>query len=78
MKVGKRAIHHVRTPVSYSNRKWIYAEEDRHVVVLAISGQWAMVRRPRAMPYVARVSELFDAPPTRDKSSDVGGTAHGE
>lgn len=61
MKVGKRAIHHVRHPQSFASGRWTFSDEYRAVTVLAISGKWAMVRRPRAMPYVASVSELTDA-----------------
>lgn len=34
--------------------------EHRDVVVLAVAGVWAMVRRPRCMPYVVAVRELVE------------------
>jgi len=34
--------------------------DHREVSVMAVSGRYAMVRRPRCMPYVTNVSELFE------------------
>ncbi len=68
---GKRVIHHVKTPSAYRNGVWTYSEEDRAVIVLAVSGGWAMVRRPRCVPYVARVSELAGAVDRHDGTSNA-------
>lgn len=57
VRLGK-AVHRVLCPVTYSRGKWSYREELRDVKVLAVSGAWAMVRRPRAVPYVAPIAEL--------------------
>jgi hypothetical protein len=38
------------------------AFEHRDVMLLAVSGGWAMVRRKGAMPYVCRLSELARQP----------------
>lgn len=37
--------------------------EDRRVIVMAVVGIYAMVRRPREIPYVALVKELREIEP---------------
>src|SRR3990167_6648544 len=39
---GKRAIHRATWPVSYRDRTWTYASEDRDVMVMAVVGKYAM------------------------------------
>lgn len=56
--VGKRVIHRAVTPELTSTGRWKDLTEDRVVVLLAVAKCWAMVRRPRAMPYVCHVKEL--------------------
>ena len=60
---AQRMIHRVSTPVSCDGKKWKYETEDRDVVVLAIVGKYAMVRRPRCLPYVADVKDLHEVTP---------------
>ena len=50
--VSKRVIHHAKYPTI----------EDRDVVLLAVVQCWAMVRRPKAMPYVCHIAELRHRP----------------
>lgn len=54
----RKAVHRLRVPERFELHKWIYREEIRDVTVLAIVDGWAMVRRPRAVPYVAPLKEL--------------------
>lgn len=53
----QKAIHHHPYP-SVINGKWKTLIDHRKVVVLSVTGNYAMVRRPRAMPYVAPIKEL--------------------
>lgn len=57
--MGKHRVHRCVTPDRFTGGKWTYRTEDRDVVVMAISGKWAMVRRPRCVPYVCEVKELL-------------------
>lgn len=45
-----------RSPIRW--KKWT---ERRPVLVLAINGPWAMVRRPRCAPYVCPTRDLSEA-----------------
>ena len=54
--VGKHISHICSSPESF--HKWAYSVERRDVILLALSGKWAMVRRPGCVPYVCEVSEL--------------------
>jgi hypothetical protein len=56
--VGKRVIHVCESPVAFVQSKWTYATERREVILMAVSKSWAMVRRPKAVPYVCQVREL--------------------
>jgi len=56
--VGKHVSHIHAAPETHHNGKWTYSIERRNVVLLALSGKWAMVRRPGCMPYVCEVKEL--------------------
>jgi hypothetical protein len=56
LKPGK-AIHHCTV---YGIEHGIIATriDDREVIIMAIANGYAMVRRPRCMPYVCMVDEL--------------------
>jgi hypothetical protein len=57
--VGKRCTHRFDYPVAYKDGKWISETEDRDVILMAIVNTWAMVRRPRCVPYVCHIKELI-------------------
>ena len=58
-KIGKRVIHRAVThELSEVGGKWITKPDRRNVTLMAIVKCWAMVRRPRAMPYVYHISEI--------------------
>ena len=54
----KKAIHVCTVPVNFDGHKWIYKTEEKEVLVMAIAGGYAMVRRKGCMPYVCPVKEL--------------------
>lgn len=53
----KKAIHHGKVG-HIENGKVVWKPDRRDVEVMAISGKWAMVRRPACMPYTCLASEL--------------------
>lgn len=56
---ARKMTHVVKCPKSFNARfGWSYETERRNVTVLAISGRYAMVRRPGYAPYVCPVKEL--------------------
>ena len=60
MKAGDQVIYQKRWPVSYDGKRWHERAEDIPVRILAIAGNWAMVRRPGCMPFCVMVKELKD------------------
>lgn len=54
----KKAVHIVRLADGLVDDQWTYRVERRDVRVMAVAEGYAMVRRPTAMPYVARLKEL--------------------
>lgn len=56
--ISKRVTHRAVTPETYRDGKWIDKTEDREVRLLAVVQGWAMVRRPKCMPYVCHIDEL--------------------
>lgn len=59
--VGRHLVHNSRG-VEVEGGRFVNTIDRRDVVLMAIVGGYAMVRRPRAMPYVASVNEL-EVPP---------------
>lgn len=58
--IGKHVIHRAKTPKSYEPiGGWVYDVENRDVILLAVVGNYAMVKRPRCMPYVTTLDELI-------------------
>jgi len=56
--IGKRCVHvHTRLGARRANG-WEYHTEEREVRLLAIAGNWAMVRRSGAIPYCCMLKEL--------------------
>lgn len=60
-----RRIHRCTQPDAYRGGKWTFRTEDRDVILMAVVDKWAMVRRPRCVPYVCPASELLPANPKR-------------
>lgn len=58
LRIGKHCVHRASNPVNLVNGKWQYKVEMRDVILMARSGTWAMVRRPRCAPYVCLIREL--------------------
>jgi hypothetical protein len=57
VKLPRKVIHKANVPTVVDG-KWANRIEGRRVILLAIAGKWAMVKYPRAMPYVAAVREI--------------------
>lgn len=60
--VGRHIVHRVFSPRPLTG-EWNRDYENRDVVLMAVSGAWAMVRRPGCIPYTVMVKELV--PPNR-------------
>lgn len=58
LKIGSKVIHVAKQPVIFQGMEWSYKTERRLVKLMAISGNWAMVRRPHCVPYVVALKEL--------------------
>lgn len=52
-----QAIHNYPM-VRVERGKFVPYIDKRDVVILAVSGKWAMVRRPGAVPYVAALDQI--------------------
>jgi hypothetical protein len=61
--VGRHVVHVAVTPESYSGGVWTHKTEHRDVILMAVSGKYAMVRRPGCAPYVAGLKEILPATP---------------
>jgi len=57
--IGKPVTHKATMPVGFKDGAWTYEVDHRRVILLSVSGSWAMVRRPRCCPYVAPVNEII-------------------
>lgn len=57
----EKAILKRSVPVAFDGQKWTYEIEKFEVVVLARSGNYAMVKRPLCFPFVCMQSELAAA-----------------
>lgn len=58
LKLKKTYIQTVMHPKSFKDHKWTYETERRAVVLMAIVGMHAMVRRKGCTPYVCGTKEL--------------------
>lgn len=58
LKIGNHYTQTVKNPKSFDGSKWTHDVEQRDVVLLAVSGVYAMVRRPGCMPYVCTIKDL--------------------
>jgi len=56
--IEKRVIHVAVKIDEFVDSGWTYKTDRREVVLMAVSKSWAMVRRPRAVPYVCQLKEL--------------------
>ena len=57
-RVGRHYIQRITSPDKLKAGKWTYKTEERDVILMAVSGKYAMVRRKCCSPYVCDVSEL--------------------
>ena len=55
---GKRYTQTLMNPKTFKNERWTYEVEKRDVIVMAISGKYAMVRRPKYYPYICKLKDL--------------------
>lgn len=56
--VGKHYTQTLTIPKTFKNERWIYETEKRDVILMAVSGKYAMVRRSGCMPYVCPLKDL--------------------
>jgi len=57
--IGKHVVHNSRLPAPCNYKTgWVYHEAARDVILLAVSGSWAMVRRPKCAPYCCPLKEI--------------------
>lgn len=49
-------------PISFSDGKWHYERQKFEVIVMSVVDGWAMVRRPRCVPFVERADLLHELP----------------
>jgi len=61
-KVGKKCHHVVISPSNRPCSRGIMEVDCREVTLMAVSGKWAMVRRPRCAPYVTQLVQLEPIP----------------
>lgn len=52
------AIHTRQVPVAFKGGIWLYETQEFEVRVMARADGYAMVRRPRAMPFVCQEDSL--------------------
>jgi len=63
MSVKKHYVIHACTIYKkYDGHRWIQEIEERNVELMAKAGNYAMVRRKGAMPYVAPLKEIREKP----------------
>lgn len=55
-----KAIHKTKVSSEHPEAIVLSWKELREVTVLAVSGKWAMVRRPRSVPYICPLKELVE------------------
>lgn len=65
--VGRHVVHRKISPRLKPGCGWMKETEDRDVVLMALVGAWAMVRRPKCAPYICFASELL--PPNAESSN---------
>ena len=58
MKIGTHVIHTAIRSREFIEGKWHSFTERRDVILIAVSGRHAMVKRPYCIPYVANLKEL--------------------
>lgn len=60
--MSNRWILRRTVPDKFDGKKWTHKTEEFEVIVLAIAGRYAMVRRPRCMPFVVNAKDLEAKP----------------
>ena len=58
-----KAIYRQTLPEKFDGKKWTYKTVEYEVIVMAVVGKHAMVRRPRCLPFVVDVKSLFSQKP---------------
>jgi hypothetical protein len=58
MKANDKVIYVTETPVSFKNGIWENETVQFDVRVMAVAEGYAMVRRPRCMPFVCSIKDL--------------------
>lgn len=56
--IGKRYSQTIVQPHHFDGKKWHFKTDVREVILCAVYKGYAMIRRPRCMPYVGNVSDL--------------------
>ena len=54
-------------PVAFKDGEWTYETQRFPVRVMAVAEGYAMVRRPRAMPFVCHIKDLSTVPNEKQK-----------
>lgn len=72
--VGRHCVHRAISPCLAPDG-WGEEVEDRDVILMALIGSWAMVRRPKCAPYVCGVKEIL---PPNEKLCNSPESARGE
>lgn len=57
--IGKKIVHQC-PGVKWEGHHRTFTLDAREVILMAVSGNYAMVRRKGAMPYVAPINELHE------------------
>ena len=54
----ERAMLKRKKPDKFDGKRWTYLDEEFEVIVMAVVGVYAMVRRPQCAPFVVWAKEL--------------------
>lgn len=60
----QKKMMHLKPGMDVLNGKIVKTIDPREVVLMAISGNWSMVRRPSCIPYTCPIKELVDTTST--------------
>jgi hypothetical protein len=54
----ERAMLKRKKPDKFDGKRWTYLDDEVEVIVMAVVGVYAMVRRPKCTPFVVWAKEL--------------------
>ena len=57
MNKNKIMILNKKTPINFDGKQWTYETSEIEVIVMSLSGKYAMVRRKGCMPFVVEVKK---------------------